>query len=215
MATSIDTLLKFVLPYLPGCPENLAIDALRSAAVRLCEDSLIWRYNITPIDVVTGTDEYTINPPSKSSIIAPITIQYDGQDVPLPIRTEEWLDIHDSGWRLGKDGQPTAVVMLAPEIIKLNRKPEKDITGGLVPRVALKPTDSADTIDDILATHWKKALRFGALNELYEIPGKKWSDAERAEHYGNLFNFEVQRARAVANKGFSRSDIAVKMRRWV
>lgn len=212
MASQLSRFINHILPYASGCPRSMAIDEARNAIIRLCEDSTIYRVNIPASDVQIGVDDYTITPPAETRMVTFISFQYNGK--PIDGYTEEELDQLDYGWREGKAGTPTAYTMLAPDRFKLNRIPEENIVGGMEIRVALKPTETTQEVDDVFYNDWQQAVISGALQNLLSLPKKPWTDMQKAGDYGAQFNHEIQRARARATKGYLRGGATVKPVRW-
>jgi len=52
---SFDSLIKDVLPYVPGCPDSLIETTLRSATIELCEKSKAYTHDLDPITTISGT----------------------------------------------------------------------------------------------------------------------------------------------------------------
>ena len=82
-------------------------------------------------------------------------------------------------------------------------------------RVATKPQPNAEEVQDALLNDWSVAIKYGALEQLYEIPEKGWSDMKQSVWYGKRFNFEVQRGKARAKMGHMNKSTTVKARAWV
>ena len=47
-----------VSPHVPGCPQPLMLQAIRDAAIRICEKTLAWRYTAPVFDLLPGVHEY-------------------------------------------------------------------------------------------------------------------------------------------------------------
>ena len=63
MAT-YDSLVKEVLPYVPGCPDSLVINHLRAATIETCEKSKAYVQDLDPISTVAGVlNMILISPP--------------------------------------------------------------------------------------------------------------------------------------------------------
>lgn len=212
MATNLTEFVKIVTPHVTGCPESTAIKAIRDAINRLCEDSLIWRDDIPAGDIVIAVDDYTITPPVGTRMITIQSLMYDGKEIHK--KTEDWLDKNDYGWRAGNTGDPSAIVQYGPDRIKLNRVPAATITDGLVPRVILKLSDDATTVDDMIYSDWRECVMHGALHALMQIPKKDWSDINLSVFHGKHFNFQIQRAKARARMGFSQQNLQVQIPSW-
>lgn len=61
-------LLPKVLPSVPGCPQPLAIQHIRDAAIRVCERTLAWRYTQPKFNLLPGVHEYLYDKPVDSEI---------------------------------------------------------------------------------------------------------------------------------------------------
>lgn len=215
MAT-LEDFLPDIQPHLPGCPEGVTLNAIRNSCIRFCTDTWLIRENLAAIDVVINVDEYTMTAASQSDnvIVGMVNILYD--EKPLARVTEEELDIADVGWRTNTTtGVPNMVTSPKPDIILLNRIPEESITGGMIVRVATKPTSTTSTVDDLLLDDWTEGIKYGALQELYEIPGKGWSDMKQALWYGKRFNFEIQRGKARIRMGNMTKSTVARNRAWI
>ncbi len=210
--TPISRFINHVLPHASGIPRAMVIDEVRNAIIRLCEDSAIYRVDIPSADIQIGVDDYTIVPPTDTRVTTFVAFQYNGS--PLSGYTEEELDQLDYNWRLGKTGTPTAYTMLAPDRFKLNRIPEETIVDGMKIRIALKPTETTQEVDEVFYDDWQQAAISGALQNLLAMPKKPWTNAQLAKENGATFNGEVQRARSRATKGYLRGGATVKMVRW-
>ena len=209
MTVSLDVFLPAVLANAPTCPKAVARKMILRAAIRLCEDSDIWREDLAADDVVILIDDYTITPPTGTRVINLISVRYD--DVPLHAKTEEELDATDYGWRKGSSGTPFAYIIPEPNRFKFNRVPDRNITCGLKVRVSLKPIEGATTLGDILYNDWHECIRTGALHYLMEQKGAPWYNLLESQRYGKYFNTQLQRARVRLTTGHTRGPASAVM----
>jgi hypothetical protein len=196
-----------------GCPDSVVIDGARKAIIRLCEDSLIYSDDIIPGDIVTGVDDYTITPPVSTRVVTVLSLYQNKRE--LRGYTEQELDYYDYNWRNANPGIATGWTLLAPDRIKLNRVPEKDLSGGIVVKAALKPSESAVVVDNMFYNDWRQAVTDGALSLILAIPKKPWTNKAEANERGKAFIFQVQRARERYWHGFQRKSITAKIINWV
>lgn len=69
MATRLFTdLLPKVLPSVPGCPQPLAVQHIRDAAIRACERTLAWRYVQPKFNLLPGVHEYAYDKPADTEV---------------------------------------------------------------------------------------------------------------------------------------------------
>ena len=122
MAT-FDSLLKEILPYVPGCPETLVKSNLRSATIEFCEKSKAFVYDLDPISSTSGIYEYEFDQPVGTSVHSILWVIYDGEDLdPISPRS---LELNFPDWRdrsstpkvyLQKDANPTFLKLLRKAI---------------------------------------------------------------------------------------------------
>lgn len=210
---SFDEWLPHILPHVPGCPEMVAVQEIRNAAIRLCADSTVWREDIPAGDLVADTPEYLIIPPGGTEIVNIHYVYLDGD--PIEAATAEQLDSTDYGWRDIASGTPTKFFVPTPGRFKFNRSPESTITDGLTVRVSLKPSVGSSQVGQIIWRDFREALERGALRNLMIMPDKPWSNPDLADYHGRYFTFQIQRARARASLGFTPGPIVAKRRQWV
>lgn len=64
------SLVPKVNPSVPGCPQPTIIQYIRDAAIRACERSLVWRYEVPSFNLSPGVFEYFYNKPSTTDVHA-------------------------------------------------------------------------------------------------------------------------------------------------
>ena len=213
MAKELTAFLPQIQTHTPGCPEPVILEAIRNACIRFCTDTWLVRETLTPINVVVGTDEYALTASINNEAVGMVSFLHNKLE--LPKKTEEELDALDSGWRTADPGVATSVISLLPDLIQLNREPAEAITDGLIVKIATRPDDDATVVNDLLFNDWRKAIKYGALKDLFEIPGKGWSDMKQSLWYGKNFNYEIQKAKARATMGNLRGSTTAKNRAWI
>lgn len=211
MSTELSAFLVDVLPSVPGCPQTTAINAVRKAAQHLCSRAMPWRQTLTAIDITLGDDTYTLTAPTDTKIVTATYAEYNG--TPIYPKSEEELDEIDYNWRNAGNGTPQYFFMETDTDLRLNRKSNVAITGGLVVKAALQPSDAATSVDDSLFTNelYRKAIANGAKHYLFEIPQKGWSDINLALYHGKFFSSEVSEAKAWVDRGRTRAPQRARM----
>lgn len=207
--------LPNVLINVLGCMEDVALGAIGSAAIRFCEDSLIWQEDNPAADISINVDTYSILPAAipDSRVVVPIYVSYNGNPVEPVTRAE--LDRSFPGWRNAEPGTPYCYFVETPGTIRFNVRPNEDITAGLFTRVALKPTQDATAVGDIVYDDWRDAIESGALAMLFGMKDKPWSDPDRSTGEGRNFTFQIQRARAREAMGHTRRTTRFQLRQWI
>jgi hypothetical protein len=93
-------LLPKILPSVPGCPQPLAIQHARDAAIRVCERTLAWRYAQPKFQLLPGVFDYEYQKPVDTEVYAVFRVLVN--DSPLEVLTleqaldayPEWADIY-------------------------------------------------------------------------------------------------------------------------
>jgi hypothetical protein len=93
-------LLPRVLPIVAGCPQPLAIQHIRDAAIRICERTLAWRYVQPTANLLPGVYEYAYSKPPATEVHTVFAAHVNGS--PLEVLTLEqalksypaWADLY-------------------------------------------------------------------------------------------------------------------------
>ena len=181
-------LFKDVLPYVPGCPDSLIKNNLRSATIELCEKSKAFTYDLDPITTIAGTYEYEFDQPSGTDVHQILWATYDGNDLdPISPRS---LELIYPDWR-DKSGIPTVYLQKTPDTFWLVPVPNAKNVNGLLLNVALKPSRTTNSIDTNFSNDYRDGILYGTIYRLLRIPGKEWTNPPAAADYFNLFQSEI------------------------
>ena len=128
------SLIPRVNPSVPGCPQQTMIQYIREAAIRACERSLAWRYQIPLFNLLPGVFEYLYNKPTNTDVH--VLFEAVMNDAPLERLTLEqairlypkWADIYS-----GED--PSVVWSLTPPGVLNNQQYNEQLFNGGSPYV--------------------------------------------------------------------------------
>lgn len=67
---TFESLVYKVSPSAPGCPQPTIVQYIRDAAIRTCERSLYWRYQIPVFNLSPGVPRYVFNKPADTDVHA-------------------------------------------------------------------------------------------------------------------------------------------------
>lgn len=67
---AFSTLATKINPSVPGCPTATMVQYIRDAAIRTCERTLAWRYEVPLFDLLPGVHEYAYNKPVNTDVHA-------------------------------------------------------------------------------------------------------------------------------------------------
>ena len=183
---SFESLVKDVLPYVPGCPDSLIQTNIRSAAIELCEKSKAFTFDLDPITTISGEYEYECDQPSGTDVHQILWATYDGHDLdPISPRS---LELNYPDWR-DKTGTPT--VYLQKTVNTFWLVPVPNDGKELLVNVALKPTRTTNNIDTEFSNTYRDGIIYGTIFRLLRIPQKEWTDPIASADYFNLFQAEI------------------------
>ena len=186
---SFESLVKDVLPYVPGCPDSLIQTNIRSAAIELCEKSKAFTFDLDPITTISGEYEYKFDQPSGTEVHQILWATYDGNDLdPISPRS---LELNYPDWR-DKTGTPT--VYLQKTVNTFWLVPVPNDGKELLVNVALKPTRTTNNIDTEFSNTYRDGIIYGTIFRLLRIPQKEWTDPIASADYFNLFQAEISDA---------------------
>ena len=189
-----------VMPDLPGCPFAAVNSALRQSAIVFCEQSLAWKEEHPPIAVMAETAEYAFIPPAGAAVHAITYARFNGKEIrshtgePNPVPAD---------WR-NQTGTPQYVL---GGITLLRLVPEPDTAGTLTMTVALKPSPSAEGIDEGLFNEYREAIVHGALARLMLSPKKPYTNTQLAQYHQQQFAIEAATAGTRASRSFTRAPL--------
>ena len=186
---SFESLVKDVLPYVPGCPDSLIQTNIRSAAIELCEKSKAFTFDLDPITTISGEYEYEFDQPSGTEVHQILWATYDGNDLdPISPRS---LELNYPDWR-DKTGTPT--VYLQKTVNTFWLVPVPNDGKELLVNVALKPTRTTNNIDTEFSNTYRDGIIYGTIFRLLRLPQKEWTDPIASADYFNLFQAEISDA---------------------
>jgi len=185
MAISYEALLPDILPMVPGCPDSLIKNNIRSAVIELCERASVYQAELDPLTTVGNIYEYDLEAPSGTAVQKILWITHEGKDLePL---TSTLLEQRIPKWREG-NGVPEYYIQQGSALVWLAPIPTATGVSSTIVRAVLKPTHTSSACDDGVMNDYRDTIINGALFRLLRIPNKEWTDLQGASVYGSLFN---------------------------
>lgn len=212
MATAWTAYFPEVMPHVGGCPHAMVVNAIRDAAREFAERTLLLRSTLSAINVVAAQQDYTLTPPANTRVVTCLNVRYDG--LPLQSTGEHAMDHIHPFWREG--GVSRRWYMSTPGTLSLTFSPAAAITGGLVVRIAYKPTQTATDGDDILYDDWNEAIAAGALARLQGTANQdaKWANPQMAQAWQAEFERGIHDGAVRARMGHGNHAPVMNHRPW-
>lgn len=107
------SLVPLLQPSVPGCPQPTIVQYVRNAAIRTCERTLAWRYEVPLFNLLPGVHEYAYNKPESTDVHAMFSAHVNGR--PLERLTlEQALELYPEWADLYSGESPSVVWSLTP-----------------------------------------------------------------------------------------------------
>lgn len=85
-------ILGYVGENVEGCPAPTILSHVRRAAIRVCEETLLWRHAMSPVTLSPGVPEYKYQKPQHSVVHAVLLASVNGEAL-------ERLTFDEAAWR--------------------------------------------------------------------------------------------------------------------
>lgn len=198
----------------PGCPPPTIEQYVRRAAIKVCENTLAWRYEMDPVITTSGVYEYEYETPDYTEVCGLTYAAIDGTT--LNIATEAEIHRHWPMWPdMDNLSEPRYIFQYNPDCFLLAPVPDLKDDGTnytLKLFLALRPTPDATAMDKTTFDELEDAIVHMALKELLNIPNKSWTDTKEAGRNAQEAAFHVSKRRAKANLGVGVGSLSVRMR---
>lgn len=204
MSKNLSELYPLIAPDVHGCPFPAIDLAIKLANIEFCDKSKYWRADHNQIATAANLSTYSLTLPPNTSIVTVLEpIRQDQEKVYQ--RNQAWLNQHYDGWQDKKRKYAEFFLVEYPGRIRLIPTPTemtrlKDIV------VVLKPTISAETIDDVVFEDYFMTLAAGAKAKLMLQPDKVWSNPERGALHEAEFMAGIDLAKSKARAGYKTED---------
>jgi hypothetical protein len=201
--------LSRMLPYLVGCPEPLAQQALLDSAIDFCSRTNAVSINLDPITAIKNIATYEVETPAQTGVSVIQKVWYDNRLL-MPAAYEQATDIYNQ-----PNGTPRFFFgEYVDEVYSITvvPAPEKTLPNGLRVRASLTPTRNATQVHDVLYDRYAEGIVHGAIAIVAAIPDQSYSDLTMAAASAIRARAETALARGEALHGNVQSSMSVKMR---
>ena len=205
---SLSAFLPYVLPHALGCPDFIALNELRGAAIRFCQETLIWKHDIL---FIQSDKRITLPAPAGSKIIRVDEVKVNSATASLklvdaddPLAKAELFGVTT---RIG--ATPEFAVITDVDEIAIVPYNDADNTI-LMARCRLKPTfgvslganliDASNVVPAFLLTDYAETIAAGALSRILLLPGHSFTNPQAAPVFDAIYQDGTNRAQGVAAK---------------
>ena len=190
--------LPYVQVNVPDCPKALIVEAIRQKVIEFCQRSLFLRQELDGFYTVADDNEYDLTSPVDTTIAQLLMLKVNKRE--LEPKTQDDLEEIYQEWR-DQSGEPSYFFLKNTNTAILVPNPI-----GVYPvriLVALKPTQSAQGVDEIIFEEYKDAIKHGALAYLMLMAEKTWSNPNMSAFYQSQFDAAIQESKMRAEQGYA------------
>jgi len=187
----IDDLLSKVIPYAPNCPEPMAVEHLREAAINLCKATRCWRE--VESFTTTGDDIEVMCVPPYASLFQMEWARFNDR-VLEPVSAGPDILTHE-------DGLPFSYTQRTPNSIII----DPPAPGLLTLSMFLMPAPDATDLPEFMFDQFSTALGHGALSTLLLLPNQPFSNPQYAMMFEQKFQAVLDRNFAFNMQGQQRA----------
>jgi hypothetical protein len=204
---SIDKFFSRVMPYVQGCPEPTASQAILDAAIDFCDSTAVMRRSLDTFYTRADLNDYDLDTPHKSLRIAKIlAVRLDGD--PISGVFEE------DSYRLSvREGKPTGFyTRRIDETLTLRFNVLPDARYPVEVSASFAPTRSATVVENDLFDYWGDAIAMEAIARLSGMPETLFSNPALSVEMSNRARAQRHEARIESFQGKVRGGSRVKIR---
>lgn len=212
-------LVSDIRPSVVECANPIIEDYARRSVIEFCMRSRFWREQIT-IPLVDGQDDYeigTVRPEGRPDQVLSAHFRADsaGGGRSIPLAHLPYSHILQPGLTSRRGSPSHFGVRVDGNGIKV--WPEPKVESFDNPRIDLYvvavPRQRSSQYPDVIDQQWREALIDGALWKLLMIPGKPWTNMDRAStHRFDFFRQVNDARRSQMNDGHAQGR--TKLRQW-
>lgn len=199
-----DAFLGEVLPYVQGCTEPFAVNAIRNAARIYCERTRYYKVFLNPVTIGPGPVYAFASMPTQTQVCMILHGRL-GTTARMLYKDQDWLEQNLAvGWET-LTGTPKFITQDDEENYRVVPYPTVALADQLVLRVALQPTEDSTQIDRVLFRFHKERIAHGALAILMATPGVPFTNPDLAETHRAAFGAAIGDIAWKAFKGHVRA----------
>lgn len=188
MAVDIeDNILPKVRIACLGALDMLVMDEILDVLIDFCDQTSIMEYDWGSLYVLKGIQEYEIDNPSGTTVVAGL------------------LDVR-------KGTAPFSAYTFNPPVLRLAEDPAKDFE--LTLRAKLAPSRTATTIEDRIYQDWSRYIVAGAKARMLAMVGKPWADPALSGVMAREYREGVSKARIKLAKSFTRGSLRARPQKF-
>lgn len=199
------------MPLVTGCPEPLAITAIRNASIDFCNTTLWWQDDYGPVPFGVHVAHHDFVPPYGVGVAQIMSARLVDRGYPLAITSIQEMDNRIWNWR-ATTGEPRAIYQDRPGVVRTYPVPGGSDIYKVMFRLALTPLRDALEVTEDLYDCYLMEIASGALSILLSMENQPWANTAMAAGHGSAFRSALVAGATEATKSYGRQNQHVLMR---
>lgn len=172
-------------------PDFVILRNIQAVSTEFFTRTGAWEQRIDDISLLSGVSEYELEPDSWTQVVRVVQVWRDSVEL-------QQLTQRDILRNNIIEGLPTRF-SVAGCSITVHPVPGTNEIGSVLRILAcLAPQRDSEMIPDYLFSQWRDALVYGTKARMLESPTQPWSNPQASQHFRNLYNRELRRAKSEA-----------------
>lgn len=196
-----------------GAPPALMDLKIRDAARMFMKEAPAYQARQADITIIPETAVYALTPPGDAEVVRVLRMNFLATDA---TRARAVLPVAEgmlrADWEV-REGGIRHFTTPTINFVTLVPIPDVNVAGELQNiHLQLRPTRDATTINDAVLDRWEEEIMTGALWLMYDMQDQPWTNKAEARRMKLRFTKMWGNARRDLIKGFTQSDLHVKIR---
>lgn len=199
------------MPLVPGCPEPLAITAIRNTSIDFCNTTLWWQEDHGPVAIGAQPTAHEFVLPNGVGLAQIMSARLIDRGYPLAITSIQEMDNRIWNWR-ATTGEPRAIYQDRPGAVLTYPKPGGTDIYNVMFRLAYTPLRDAFEVTEDLYDCYLMEIASGALSILLAMENTPWANPGMAAGHGSAFRSAKVAGATETAKSYGRQNQHVMMR---
>lgn len=206
---------RYVLPWISNVPIPAMHDALRDAAIEFCERTRVVTRMMTGLPIVAGEPDIPLDlVDCDMEVCEPLEVWLVESGVPIgkprPKTTKELDDRFPEGWRDEVRDSLRLIpfwISLTKCSVRLVPQLSVSLNSAVSVLAAMKPTNDAKALPDLLFRHYGQDIGHGALALLHSHKEVGYADSKRVQPHRTAFELAMTKANDHYAHGFNKPQL--------
>lgn len=205
-----DTFFPEVIPHVMGCPEIVALNAVRNTVIDFCTETWFWLHVCYPQPGVAHVGSYDPDLPQNTKMVGQIDIWYDGL-VMRPANEPMLRNIYWFQNPFDMEGNPRFYVTPDSNTIRLVPIPNAPSQfAGIEMTIAVAPLRASTSCWDQIYERYAETIAKGAIARLQAQLDQPWANAQNAVVLQKLYEYDRSIAKMWVQRNKTRGAAMIR-----